>query len=198
VDWTAVIGLAVCWGAFAVTWLTGAAYNASRSPAASASRSPFGSAMLIGVVIVWICFRIVPPSAWHPVAVHAGWVRVLGLAILIVSTSFTLWARITLGTMWSAAPMIRQSHELHTNGPYGVTRHPIYTGILGMLVGSMLLLGVGRWLLVVPVFAVLYEVKIHMEERLMLEQFPDDYPRYRARVPQLIPGLRMFRRRPAS
>jgi hypothetical protein len=32
-------------------------------------------------------------------------------------------------------------------------------------------------------------------ERLMLAEFPDDYPRYRQRVPQLVPGLRLAGRR---
>jgi len=30
----AVVGLAVCWGAFALTWIAGAIYNQSRGPAA--------------------------------------------------------------------------------------------------------------------------------------------------------------------
>jgi len=38
---------------------------------------------------------------------------------------------------------------------------------------------------------VLLQFKIHIEERLMLAEFPDDYPRYRQRVPQLVPGLRL-------
>lgn len=37
-----------------------------------------------------------------------------------------------------------------------------------------------------------FEVKIRMEERLMLATFPDEYPRYRRRVPQLVPGLNVL------
>ena len=29
----------------------------------------------------------------------------------------------------------------------------------------------------------------------MLAEFPDDYPRYHQRVPQLVPGLRLITRR---
>jgi hypothetical protein len=36
------------------------------------------------------------------------------------------------------------------------------------------------------------EIKIHIEERLMLGEFPDEYPRYRHRVPKLVPGLRLI------
>ena len=71
-----------------------------------------------------------------------------------------------------------------------MTRHPIYTGLLGMMLGSGLL-GGGRWILGFAVFPVLFEFKLRVEERFMRAEFPDDYPRYRRRVPQLVPGLRL-------
>jgi len=64
--------------------------------------------------------------------------------------------------------------------------------MLGMLIGSLLVTGAGRWLVPFPVFLVLFEIKIHIEERFMLGEFPDEYPRYRQRVPKLVPGLRLI------
>jgi protein-S-isoprenylcysteine O-methyltransferase Ste14 len=150
------------------------------------------------LVIVWAVFLVVPSGAWQSLDVHGLGVSVLGLVLLIGSTVFTLWARLTLGTMWSMDPVIKQDHEIRTEGPYGVTRHPIYTGILGMLLGTLLLAGVGRWAVLFPVGLVLCEVKIRMEERLLSVTFPDDYPRYRRTVPQLVPGLRIIGRRHAD
>jgi protein-S-isoprenylcysteine O-methyltransferase Ste14 len=189
----AVVGLAVCWGAFALTWLAGAIYNQSRAPAAERSPTWFPRT---GWVIVGLAWVVVPRAGWNSLALHPPpWIRILGLAILLAATAFTLWARLALGTMWSGAPTVKQEHRLRTSGPYGVTRHPIYTGMLGMMLGSLLLAGGGRWILPFPVFLVLLEIKIRVEERLMLAEFPDDYPRYRQRVPQLVPGLRLFSRR---
>jgi protein-S-isoprenylcysteine O-methyltransferase Ste14 len=180
----AVAGLAACWGAFALTWLAGAIYNVSRAPAPERTRAWFPRT---GWVIVGVAWVVVPRAAWISLALHPPpWVRILGLAILLAATAFTLWARFALGTMWSGAPMVKQQHQLRTSGPYGVTRHPIYTGMLGMMLGSLLLAGGGRWILPFPVFLVLLEIKIRVEERLMLAEFPDDYPRYRQRVPQLV------------
>ena len=126
-------------------------------------------------------------SRYWPAAVAGA-----GLVILLGATAFTIWARLVLGVMWSGAPVVKQQHELRTTGPYGVTRHPIYTGILGMLIGSLLVTGAGRWIVPFPVFLVLFEIKIHIEERFMLGEFPDEYPRYRQRVPKLVPGLRLI------
>jgi protein-S-isoprenylcysteine O-methyltransferase Ste14 len=118
--------------------------------------------------------------------------------ILVAATALAVWARISLGIMWTAAPAVKVGHRLRTTGPYRLTRHPIYTGLLGMMLGSLLLAGAGRWILPFPIFAVLLEFKIRSEERLMLAQFPDEYPSYRERVPQLVPGLRLPRRRGAG
>ncbi|MDR2986522.1 MAG: isoprenylcysteine carboxylmethyltransferase family protein, partial [Nocardiopsaceae bacterium] len=131
---------------------------------------------------------------WRSIVIAAPWVRILGLAIILGSTAFAIWARLQLGAMWSAAPTVKEHHALQTSGPYRLTRHPIYTGILGMLLGSLLVAGAGRWIVPFPVFVLLFEIKIHIEERLMLAEFPDEYPRYRQRVPQLIPGVHLARR----
>jgi protein-S-isoprenylcysteine O-methyltransferase Ste14 len=189
----AVVAIAACWGAFALTWLAGAIYYESRARQ-ERTRTWLGSTTWIGVIIVTVVTTAVPRADWHSLAVHAPWIRILGLAVLLAATALTLWARLALGAMWSAAPAVKQEHELRISGPYGVTRHPIYTGLLAMLLGSGLLAGGGRWILAFPVFLILLQFKIHLEERLMLAEFPADYPRYRQRVPQLVPGLRLVSR----
>jgi protein-S-isoprenylcysteine O-methyltransferase Ste14 len=61
--------------------------------------------------------------------------------------------------------------------------------------GSLLPAAGGRWIVSFPVFLVFTEFKVRIEERLMLAEFPDEYPRYRQRVPKLVPGLRLLGRR---
>jgi protein-S-isoprenylcysteine O-methyltransferase Ste14 len=194
----AEVSLAVCWGAFVLAWFVGAIYNQTRAPAERTRTGPgtWGTAWIV-VAVAWIA---VPRADWRSLTLHvAPWVRLLGLAILLAATALTLWARYTLGTMWSAAPAVKQEHKLRTTGPYGITRHPIYTGILGMMLGSLLLAAGGRWIVPFPVFLVFTEIKVRIEERLMLAEFPDEYPRYRQQVPKLVPGLRLLgRRRVAS
>jgi protein-S-isoprenylcysteine O-methyltransferase Ste14 len=188
----AVIGIAACWGALALAWLLGAIYYESRAPA-ERKRSWFGTAVWPGLAITFAVTFVVPRADWNSVILHPAWARILGLAILVAATAFAIWARIALGAIWSAAPTVLEEHKLRTSGPYSVTRHPIYTGLLAMLAGTTLLAGGGRWIVAFPVSLVLVEIKLHIEERLMLAEFPDDYPRYRKRVPQLVPGLRLGR-----
>jgi hypothetical protein len=67
--------------------------------------------------------------------------------------------------------------------------------MLGMLLGTVLLAGVGQQILIFPVGLLLFEIKIRIEEPLMSATFPDEYPHYRQQVPKLIPGLRLIGRR---
>jgi protein-S-isoprenylcysteine O-methyltransferase Ste14 len=71
-----------------------------------------------------------------------------------------------------------------------VTRPPIYTGIIGMLVGSCLVFGAAEFLLALIVFVRIHLYRIPREERLMIEAFGERYARYRSEVPRLLPRPR--------
>jgi protein-S-isoprenylcysteine O-methyltransferase Ste14 len=201
----AEVGIAVCVGAVALVWVAGALYNASRSPRSapdapgersrSQPRMTARNSGLIGVAVVCAGLAIASRSHFDGLAVGALWVRVLGLAVLVASTLFTLWARLSIGIMWSVMPRLQGDHRLRTHGPYAVTRHPIYTGGLGMLLGITLIVGIGQLVVLFPACLIVLEVKIRMEEHLLVAAFPDEYPRYRHQVPQLVPGLYARRQR---
>ena len=180
------VAIATCWGAFAVVWIVGHVYNTRHSPAVT--RRTLGNTrwLIMGAAVV-IVLRFVPRGGWEVISTHSAWLRWPGLVLLVASTVFTLWARFTLGLMWSSDVVARSGHELRTDGPYAIVRHPIYTGLLGMLIGSALLEGFGRWTLGLVAAAVLILIKTRAEERLMTEEFPWEYPRYRRRVPALVP-----------
>ena len=181
-----------CWGLFAVVWIGGAIYNARRAP--RARRRSFGSVgwMLVALPF-WLLARRVLGVESLSLRTEPEAVRAFGAVLLVVATGFTLWARIALGTMWSSSPVAKERHVLRTQGPYAVTRHPIYTGILGMVLGSAVALDFGVWVWVFVLVVVFFELRIRSEELLLSEAFPGAYEDYRRRVPQLIPGLRVLR-----
>jgi protein-S-isoprenylcysteine O-methyltransferase Ste14 len=184
----------VCWALVGIVWIAGAAYNALRAPSVRSRRGAWSTLPVF--VLAWVAFRTVPSRDWERLGFHSWALRGPGLALLVASTAFTLWARVALGTMWSSTAAARTDHELRTSGPYRVTRHPIYSGLLGMLLGTALVLGLGRWLALFAVVTLIIAAKIRAEERLLTDVFGDAYAVYRSEVPQLIPGLR--RRRHAT
>jgi protein-S-isoprenylcysteine O-methyltransferase Ste14 len=183
-----------CWELVIVTWIAGALYGARtaggrRVGGGSGALWRLGSVAVLAVAIRFARHDLDQASD------HSQWIELPGLVLLVASTGFTLWARVTLGRMWSASPnTLRSHHELRTDGPYAVTRHPIYTGLLGMVIGTVLLNGLGFSLAFLAIAAAVVALRIPIEERLMTNTFPDEYARYRKRVPRLMPGLNLLRR----
>ena len=85
----------------------------------------------------------------------------LGIYVLagltLAGISFTWWARIHLGQFWSNAITHKEGHRVIDTGPYGLVRHPIYTGLIagmlatGIAVGTVtamlgaVLISLGMW-----------------------------------------------------
>jgi protein-S-isoprenylcysteine O-methyltransferase Ste14 len=84
---------------------------------------------------------------------------------------------------------LKEDHELIMRGPYRFVRHPIYTGLLAMLLGTAIARGhLGG--LIAFVFAFLsFWIKLIAEEKLMLEHFPDQYGAYQQSAKRIIPFL---------
>ncbi len=51
--------------------------------------------------------------------------------------AFCWWARLHLGRLWSASVTIKPDHRIVDTGPYGLVRHPIYTGLILALAASV-------------------------------------------------------------
>ncbi|MFI9723111.1 methyltransferase family protein [Streptomyces sp. NPDC052396] len=184
-----------CWGLFLAVWVLGALYNARRAPGVR-TRGGFLQRwrIAIGITVVIVVNLLLPKGTWDPLTVHQEWLRAVGAVVLIAGTAFALWARRALGLMWTSAPAAKEGHELRTDGPYAIVRHPIYTAILAMFIGTALLNQLGGWLVALVIAVVLVQWKIAAEERLMTAEFPGAYEEYKRRVPQLIPRLRKLDR----
>lgn len=183
--------LLICWGAFCLVWVIGGIYNLLKAPTTQ-KRSAFLPVWIIAIVAIVLIVQLVPSHFWTFMTFRSPWLQIVGAACLIIFTAFTLWARWSLGIMWSSMPVIKVGHQLRTDGPYRITRHPIYTGILGMLLGTVLISGVGAWVLYFAIMVVALIIKVAFEERLLKETFGEQYIQYQQRVPQLVPGLQLL------
>jgi protein-S-isoprenylcysteine O-methyltransferase Ste14 len=111
-------------------------------------------------------------------------------AITVAGISFTWWGRIHLGRFWSNAITHKEGHRVVDTGPYGLVRHPIYTG----LIAGMLATGIAVGTLTAVLGAILISLgmwqKARMEEGFLTTELgADAYGAYCRRVPMLIPFL---------
>ena len=129
---------AALWILFIGNWSTAAKKSApTRDSESRASRRVHerlqnAALLLLFIPIPGLRFRFVPDTASIVLA---------GLAVHLLSFLLALWSRRHLGRNWSGAITIKVDHQLIRTGPYRLIRHPIYTGMLGMYVGTALVSG---------------------------------------------------------
>jgi protein-S-isoprenylcysteine O-methyltransferase Ste14 len=117
-------------------------------------------------------------------------VAVLTVALAVGSVWMMRSAFGTLGQQWSLTARVLEGHRLITAGTYGWVRHPIYTGMFGMLVATGLAASRPFGLLAgVIVFWVGTMIRIRSEERLLRAAFGAQYDEYARRVPAVVPGV---------
>ena len=143
-----------------------------------------------GIVLEGIAFALV----WQ----GRFWERQLqswrvALAILFFALACLLsWTAVqALGRQWRVDAGLNADHELVRSGPYAVVRHPIYTSMLCMLLGTGLMMT--PWLLLAVALAVFIcgtEIRVRTEDRLLASRFGKEFNEYSLRVSAYIPWLR--------
>ena len=96
----------------------------------------------------------------------------------------------TLGKEWSVTARLVEGHKLATDGPYRFVRHPIYIGMLGMLLATGL--AISHWAALIAALVIFFIgtiIRVRSEERLLREQFGAEFDQYKRQVVALIPGL---------
>ncbi|MCY3413143.1 MAG: isoprenylcysteine carboxylmethyltransferase family protein [Candidatus Heimdallarchaeota archaeon] len=114
-------------------------------------------------------------------------ISIIGLVIYLSGIIMLLWSRINLGKQATGILVIRDDHELITNGIYKYVRHPIYgagiIGVLGfMLVTQSIIIG----LLSLLIYFKVLNDRAKYEEEMLCNEFTE-YPEYMTKTKRFIP-----------
>jgi protein-S-isoprenylcysteine O-methyltransferase Ste14 len=142
--------------------------------------------MLNGALV--LAFWPVPGlrGRWLP---QAPYLAALGLALQAGCGLLGVWARRHLGRNWSGAITAKVDHELVRSGPYRRIRHPIYTAMLGMFLGTALVSGRLHGLVALALVSIAYAREIPLEERTLRGVFGSAYDDYHRESRAVIPWL---------
>jgi protein-S-isoprenylcysteine O-methyltransferase Ste14 len=116
---------------------------------------------------------------------HEG-VERIGIVLILVGIIGRTWCAMYIGG--------NKLNRLVTEGPYSLTRNPLYVFSaiaafgLGAQLGSVVYA-----LICAAATLVIFAIVINHEERALAERFPDEFARYKARVPRLTPDFRGWR-----
>lgn len=145
--------------------------------------------IVVAAAFIWIIPNRIP-SLQYPLWPENRITFFTGAAVMLAGLAFAVWARVHLGRNWSASVAIKEDHHLIRSGPYGLVRHPIYTGILTAILGTAIAAGRINLVIAFFLFFLGFWLKSRFEETFMVQTFGDQYIQYRKEVPALVPGMK--------
>jgi protein-S-isoprenylcysteine O-methyltransferase Ste14 len=186
------ISVLAAWWLFAVAFLFRKRPSGKRGTAGPKDRRGLAGALLQGIGFAFVWFFSRPSSApLFPVGVPVNMAIMLGAPVLAFLCVWLMVKAIrTLGRQWALNARLLEDHALVTEGPFARMRHPIYSGMLGMLIATGAVfaeawgLGFGA-----AFFAAGLAVRIRAEEKLLAAKFGPPFEEYRRAVPAILPSL---------
>ena len=119
--------------------------------------------------------------------IFLGVVQLIGLIMFFVGCLLHTWS-VTVRGRYSTSWSMREDHQLITDPPYSIVRHPSYLAYMLMIVGVTLVWM--QWFTLIPWVAIPgYVLVSRREEELLIERFGDQYRKYMKRVGAFIPRL---------
>ncbi len=143
----------------------------------------------LGLIIIPIICLFTPFLSRFDIGLP-DWARLLGIVIAVLSLFYFNWVHKTLGANYSPTLEIRKGHQLIKVEPYKNIRHPMYAQIwlwtiAQFLIVSNMLGGLSG----ISVWGFMYFHRVSREEAMMIEQFGDEYIRYRKETGKIFPRL---------
>jgi protein-S-isoprenylcysteine O-methyltransferase Ste14 len=187
VEWNRVSPALILWVIFSVYW-TVASRNSAPTKNSESKQSTAFHQIVLNVALVLLFWPAPGLTGWFlPQRFH--FLVPVGAAIQAAFILLAVWARRHLGRNWSAEVRIGEGHELIRTGPYHLLRHPIYTAMLGMFVGSAISSSQIHALVGVAILFVAYLRKSSLEEQILRQTFGARYDAYRRDTWALVPFL---------
>ena len=180
--------IAGLWAAFLVYWAIAAIFVKRAADRTAFRRGATMRFVLFLLVFATVAFarRSADLQAFQWKAFHSVPMAATGAALATLGAMVAFAARGVIGRNWGSPGTRKTNTELVTHGPYSLVRHPIYTGILLMMVGTAVGLSPAWWLVAIAA-GIYFVTSARAEESYMTERFPEAYPAYKARTKMLIP-----------
>jgi protein-S-isoprenylcysteine O-methyltransferase Ste14 len=114
-------------------------------------------------------------------------VNIITDIIVLLGVFIALWGRVTLGRNWNMYPSLQEHHKLIETGPYAYVRHPMYTGLVLMLLGTVIWYGTLAGFIFFAACVLGTWLKWSREETILIRHFGQSYLDYKRRVNAIIP-----------
>lgn len=140
---------------------------------------------LLGTAMIVLAFsffeslyNLLTPIPW----LESTWLMSVGLVLLAIALGWVLVAQIQMGNSWRIGIDENSTSPLVQHGLFGVSRNPIFLGMITMLAGLLLTVPTAATLVVTLLGIVLIHIQVRLEEPFLLEKYGKTYRDYQKRV----------------
>ena len=182
------------WAAWYVTWWIPALWSPKPK-----ERPPRGGSMLdrvlagLGALLLFLTPTLAPgrPRAFVPLWTEGRPLAWSLFALILAGFALCWWARVHLGRLWSGLVTVKADHRVVQSGPYGLVRHPIYTGVMVSAVALALIKATPAAVLGAGLMVAGFYLTARKEELFLAQALdPGAYDGYRRRGAMLVPFAR--------
>ena len=150
-------------------------------------RIPWSRELRVRALIIVMVLVLLRLGAFRAGSLNTNpWRSGFGLLLFVVGLGFAVWARVNIGRNWGTPMSQKGRARALTSGPYRLTRHPIYSGILLAIIGTSVALS-WFWLIATALAGFYFVYAATVEERYLTGEFPDAYPAYKRSTKMLVP-----------
>ena len=183
----ALIGMV--WAGWAAYWIVAARHPlTNRRTESLLTGASYRVLLVLGVILLAFPgyhLSSANPSLWPQSVVTLA----IGLCLAVTGVSIAVWARRHLGKYWSGRITLKVDHHVIQSGPYAFVRHPIYSGILLALLGTVISIGTVQSCIAIALMFASFVLKLTLEERWLCAHLGAEYDEYRRQVKALIPCI---------
>jgi protein-S-isoprenylcysteine O-methyltransferase Ste14 len=147
---------------------------------------------IVPATTIWVLSLVV--TAWdflqlQGMVYHFGIVSVVGLVLFVAGVSLRAVGRRTLAKSYSYVLRASQKKVLVKHGVYRLIRHPIYLAAILYTAGTPLIFSSAYGFLVILGFIPCILYRIEVEEKMLIQEFGNEYLEYRKHTKKLIPHV---------
>lgn len=103
-----------------------------------------------------------------------------------------LWGIVTMGSQFGVSTALGadlyKEHKLIANGPFALVRHPMYAGVILAAIGGLLIFRTWAMVVFMPMSWTIV-ARAEREEKLLAQEFGDEWEAYASKVPKWFPKL---------
>jgi protein-S-isoprenylcysteine O-methyltransferase Ste14 len=196
---TAQVAANIAWGVWYSTWIAAVVFSAKTKTQMGADM--FGlHRIAVGAGAFLLFIPAIPWTSAEPASEVARLRQRLWdvdprldwslFAAVILAFAFCWWARLHLGRLWSGFVTLKEGHHIVDTGPYGLVRHPIYSGLMVAALATAFMRASPAAFAGAVLLTVGFGITALIEERfLRTELGKEAYDAYSRKVGMLIPKV---------